>query len=69
MHDDQVAGQGGYQDTLGALQGMKRAIGYLADRFRGRNLELDELIEKLKSLTFECQKKEDNTISEDDIPF
>lgn len=69
LHDNQVAGQGGYQDTLGALQGMMRAIGYLADRFRGRNHELDELIEKLKSLTFECQKKEDNTISEDDIPF
>lgn len=69
LHDNQVAGQGGYQDTLDALQGMKKAIDYLADRFRGRNLELDELIEKLKSLTFKCQKKEDNTISEDDIPF
>lgn len=69
LHDDQVAGQGGYQDTLGALQGMKRSIGYLADRFCGRNHELDELIEKFKSLTFECQTKEDNTISEEDIPF
>lgn len=69
LHDNQVAGQGGYQDTLDALQGMKRSIDYLADCFRGQNLALDELIEKLKSLTFECQKKEDNTISEDDIPF
>jgi len=69
LHDDQVAGQDGYQDTLGALQGMKRSIGYLADRFCGRNHELDELIEKFKSLTFECQTKEDNTISEEDIPF
>ena len=69
LHDNQVAGQGGYQDTLGALRGMKRSIGYLSDRFCGRNHELDELIEKLKSLTFECQKKEDNTISEEDIPF
>lgn len=69
LHDNQVAGQGGYQDTLDALQGMKKAIDYLANRFWGRNLELDELIKKLKSITFECQKKEDNTISEDDIPF
>lgn len=69
LHDNQVAGMGGYQDTLDGLKSMKRAIDYLADRFQGRNLELDELIEKLKSLTFKCQKKEDNTISEEDIPF
>jgi len=69
LHDNQVAGKGGYQETLDALQGMKKAINYLADPFRGRNLEMNELIEKLKSLTFECQKKEDNTISEEDIPF
>lgn len=69
LHDNQVASQGGYQETLDALQGMKRAIDYLTNRFQGRNHEFDELIEKLKSLTFECQKKEDNTISEDDKPF
>ena len=69
LHDNLVAGQGGYQETLDALHGMKKAIDYLADRFRGRNLELNDLIEKLRSLTFECQKKEDSTINEDDIPF
>lgn len=69
LHDNQVAGQGGYQDTLNGLKSMKRAIDYLAERFRGQNHEFDELIEKFKSLTFKCQKKEDNTISEEDIPF
>lgn len=70
LHDNQVTGQGGYQDTLDGLKTMKRAIDYLAGHFRGQNHELDELIEKLKSLTFECQKIEDNTIiREEDIPF
>ena len=70
LHDNQVTGQGGYQDTLDGLKSMKRAIDYLAGHFRGQNHELDELIEKLKSLTFECQKIEDNTIiREEDIPF
>lgn len=69
LHDNQVAGQGGYQDTLDGLKSMKRAIEYLTEHFWGRNHELDELIEKLKSLTFECQKKEDTAIREEDIPF
>ena len=70
LHDNQVTGQGGYQDTLDGLKSMKRAIDYLAGHFRGQNHELDELIEKLKSLTFQCQKIEDNTIiREEDIPF
>jgi len=61
LHNDQVAGEGGYQETLDTLQSMKKAINYLAVRFRGRRSELDELIKQLESLTFKYEKQEDDT--------
>jgi len=69
LHDNLVAGKGGYQDTLDALQSMKKAIDYLANHFRGRRPELDELIERFNNLTFKHMEQEDTTIREEDIPF
>jgi len=70
LHDNQVIGAGGYQETLVALQGMEKAIKHIAIHFVGRNTKFDELIERLNNLTFKYEKQEDDTaISEDDIPF
>jgi len=70
LHNDQIAGEGGYQETLDTLQSMEKAIKYIANRFKGRNIKLDESIEQLNNLTFKYEKQEDDTtISEDDIPF
>lgn len=70
LHNSQVIGEGGYQQTLDALQGMEKAIKYIANRFKGRNTKFDELIEQLNNLTFKHEKQEgDTTISEEDIPF
>lgn len=70
LHNSQVIGEGGYQQTLDALQGMEKAIKYIANRFKGRNTKFDELIEQLNNLTFKHEKQEDDTtISEEDIPF
>jgi len=70
LHDDQVRGKGGYQDTLDRLQEMKKAVEYLARNFRGRHPELENLIRRLETLTFECEKEEEvPPIPKDDIPF
>ena len=70
LHNDQIAGEGGYQETLDTLQSMEKAIKYIANRFKGRNIKLDESIEQLNNLTFKYEKQEvDTTIREEDIPF
>jgi len=70
LHNDQIAGKGGYQETLDTLQSMEKAIKYIANRFKGRNIKLDESIEQLNNLTFKYEKQEDDTtIREEDIPF
>lgn len=70
LHNSLVMGEGGYQETLDALQSMEKAIKYIANLFKGRNTKLDELIEQLKNLTFKYEKLEDDTtIREEDIPF
>lgn len=68
LHDDQVAGQGGYQETLDSLRSMKRSIDYLARQVRGHSLEIDKTIERLETLTF-THEQEDTSVPEDDIPF
>jgi len=69
LHNSQIIGEGGYQETLDALHSMEKAIKFIANHFKGRNTKLDELIEQLESLTFKYEKQEGKTISEDDIPF
>ena len=69
IHEQQVAGLGGYQETLDALAEMKDVIEYLSSRYRGRNKDLDELIEKFASLTFiHIKPEQEKPVTEDDIP-
>ncbi len=69
LHDDQVAGQGGYQETLDSLESMKKAIDYLVKQFQGRRPEMDEMIERLETLTFKHEHEETSVPTDDDIPF
>jgi len=68
LHDGQVAGQGGYQETLDILKSMKKAIDYLAKQFQGRHPAMDGMIERLETLTF-TREQEEASEPEDDIPF
>ncbi len=67
LHDEQVAGQGGYQDTLEALRGMKEPLEYIAKRYRKRSAGMNELLERLDELTF--SHEEQGPIENEDIPF
>lgn len=69
LHDSQVTGVYGFQETLDALKDMEKVMKYLANSFRGQHPKLNELIERLNNLTFKYVEKEDTTISEEDIPF
>ncbi len=71
LHDDQVVGTGGYQETLDRLESMKKAISYIAKRFLNPSDETDGLLlDRLKDLPFKHQKKIVQTQSDDDdLPF
>lgn len=64
LHNDEVAGRGGHQETLDSLQSMKKAIQFLTRRAL-RNPVLDEMLEKLDDLTFKHEKE----ITDDEVPF
>lgn len=69
LHNEQVHGEGGYQQTLDDLEAMKKAITYIARSSR-KSPELNELLEELQTLTFKYEKSEDNSPSEDEeVPF
>lgn len=70
LHDSQALGEGGYQETLDALQAMKKAIEYLARHLLMRRPEFDSVIGRLDALSFRYEKQEKRTpIPRDDIPF
>jgi len=69
LHDGQVAGHGGYQETLDSLQSMYKAVNYISARFKGRSSKIDELIKRLESLTFKQEVQEGKPSIDDDIPF
>lgn len=59
VHDENVAGQGGYQDTLDRLLEMKEPILKVAHQFSRSSPKTLELIERLEGLTFKHEKKEE----------
>lgn len=67
LHDSHVEGQGDYQDTLDALEGMKKAISHISIPFK-RYDKMGELLAKFSELNFKFMKKEKET-QVDDIPF
>jgi len=49
---------------------MRKAITYIANRFRRYNPEMSELVEKVNSLSFRYEEPEKKTSAEDDdLPF
>lgn len=68
VHDDQAHSLGGYQDTLNSMKSMRKAMVYIANKYKGETDELDELIERLRDLDFEVLEEETST-DVDDIPF
>jgi hypothetical protein len=48
---------------------MKKAIDYLAKQFQGRRPKMDEMIERLETLTFKHEKEDTSVPAEDDTPF
>lgn len=58
LHDDQVAGKGGYQATLDALRSMKPAIDHILRRVPLPPPEHDEYTRRLDGLTFKAEEQE-----------
>jgi hypothetical protein len=69
LHDEQVANNGSYQDTLDTLQTMDNAIGYIATRYRGHSPELDHKIKRLSLLDYKAFPVKEESSSDDEIPF
>lgn len=67
LHNDQVAGQGGYQDTLDSLRAMKEPLEYIARRSRKGTSGIDELVEIIEELSFSYEEQE--PIDSEVIPF
>jgi len=68
VHDQNVAGRGGYQDTLNNLEEMRKAISYIVDKTPDHP-QINELKEKLDKLSFIFEKEKSSTVEDDDLPF
>lgn len=71
LHDEQVAGEGGYQDTLDGLEKMREAIAYITRQFRVVDPQIALLVRKVDELTFKHIEKEkkQEVQEDDDLPF
>ncbi len=64
LHDENATGHGGYQETLDTLKEMQRAIMHVVGGSRERTKEIDGLVKKIETLTYEHKKTD-----EEEIPF
>ena len=70
LHNQQAAGEGGYQDTLNGLEKMKDAIMHIARQPYGVNSRIGPLIKKVEELSFQQVEKEaKHEAQEDEVPF
>lgn len=68
LHNEQVAEEGGYQDTLDSMQRMHKALNYIARKYKGTSNEMDGLIESIRNLSY-TSKSTDKAEDDEDIPF
>lgn len=52
LHDQQAAGEGGYQETLDILNKMYKSVNYISSRFRGTSKDIDSLTDTFNNLDF-----------------
>lgn len=65
LHNENITGHGGYQETLDILQEMQKAIIHIAGKSRERTKEITELANTIEAFTFKYEKDEE----EKEIPF
>lgn len=68
LHNEQVAEEGGYQDTLDSMQRMHKALTYIARKYKGTSNEMDGLIESIRNLSY-TSKSTEKAEDDEDIPF
>ena len=66
LHDQQVAENGDYQETLHFLQKMHDPLSYIIRRYKGASGRLDKLIDRFGDLPYSAPEANDG---DDDIPF
>lgn len=71
VHDGQMNKLNGYQATLDSLKEINDAVTFVARRFKGYSIEMDELINKFRKLTYTVDDNEEFGQQQDeaDIPF
>ena len=67
LHNDQVRGNGGYQDTLDMLKKMHGPLLYILSKNRRRSEDLDSLIDVFEKLDYGYI--ENRKSGDDDVPF
>lgn len=68
IHDSQASETGGYQEVLNLLQAARAPLEYLAAKYVGTSAKFDELVARLKTLTYQTDNP-DEPVTDDDIPF
>lgn len=69
LHDEQVSHVGGYQTTLNSMEKFHSAIFHIGKQYSDISEEIDELLKKLKELTFkEIKDNSEDEVLEDEPP-
>lgn len=69
LHDQQVNKVGNYQDTLDALKEMHKPVLYISEKYKGYSEQIDDLILKLRNLTYVVENDGEDKDIPDDVPF
>lgn len=69
IHNGQMSKRSGYQSTLDSLKEMNDAVTFIARRFRGYSVEVDDLITQFKNLSYAVEEDFEKETDENDIPF
>ena len=69
LHKQQSLEEGGYQETLDMLSGMKPALRHIVRRYIGRSEKLDDIYRRFEALEYSVKSKKDGLDLDDEIPF
>jgi hypothetical protein len=68
LHDFEAGSIGGYQESLDIMHKMHRPFRILADKYVGTSDEMDKLVARMRSLTFQVAGEDDED-KDEGIPF
>jgi len=69
LHEDQVGGVGGYQNTLDMLKELKNPLLHICRQYKDGNPRMQEFIDKIEDMSFTHTEKQEDLQNDDDLPF